>query len=247
MEMLYSFTLTLFSTCLKMAAYWCQLKASDRIYSAQLSAIRKSGMLLVVLLGRLLFQEEISNKLLPVSTMIVGVGLLAGIWLWEASIHLAIWSPSGRNSDSNWRLRVSFLILSTIFVWSIWMHGSATSKLSMLHVSMFCKWAFWSSAISSFEAFECTTQLARHYPCRMKLAPWSSGWWLRNLAVGSRHRVIQIDYICVSKFIAWIVILPTLRLASRNFKAASWFLPVCCRGLDCNKFDGQFITKAIVS
>jgi drug/metabolite transporter (DMT)-like permease len=79
MEMLYSFTLTLFSTCLKMAAYWCQLKASDRIYSAQLSAIRKSGMLLVVLLGRLLFQEEISNKLLPVSTMIVGVGLLAGI------------------------------------------------------------------------------------------------------------------------------------------------------------------------
>jgi drug/metabolite transporter (DMT)-like permease len=60
-----------------MVAYWCQLKASEQMFSAQLSAIRKSGMLLVLLLGRLIFNEEVSSKWLPVSTMVVGIGLLA--------------------------------------------------------------------------------------------------------------------------------------------------------------------------
>jgi len=70
---------TLSACVLKMIAYWCQLKANKHIYSAQLSAIRKSGMLLVLLLGRVMFNEEVASKLLPVSTMLAGVGLLAAI------------------------------------------------------------------------------------------------------------------------------------------------------------------------
>jgi hypothetical protein len=74
-----SLALTLFACALKMTAYWCQLKASEVMYSAQLSAIRKSGMLLVLLLGRVIFKEEVASKWLPVSTMLLGVSLLAAI------------------------------------------------------------------------------------------------------------------------------------------------------------------------
>jgi hypothetical protein len=69
--------LMLLACFLKMVAYWCQLKANERIFSSHLSAIRKSGVLLVLLLGRLLFNEEIGNKLMPVGTMLAGVAILA--------------------------------------------------------------------------------------------------------------------------------------------------------------------------
>lgn len=69
--------LMLLACALKMIAYWCQLKANERIYSSHLSAIRKSGVLLVLLLGRVLFNEEIGSKLLPVGTMLAGVAILA--------------------------------------------------------------------------------------------------------------------------------------------------------------------------
>merc|ERR1712218_152407 len=69
--------LMLLACALKMAAYWCQLKANERIYSSHLSAIRKSGVLLVLLLGNVLFHEEIGNKLMPVGTMLAGVAVLA--------------------------------------------------------------------------------------------------------------------------------------------------------------------------
>jgi len=79
LEALPSLALTLFACSLKMVAYWCQLKANELIFSAQLSAIRKSGMLLVLLLGRFIFNEEVASKWLPVSTMLVGVGILAAV------------------------------------------------------------------------------------------------------------------------------------------------------------------------
>merc|ERR1712125_155307 len=69
--------LMLLACALKMTAYWCQLKANERIYSSHLSAIRKSGVLLVMLLGKVLFDEEIGNKMMPVATMLVGVAILA--------------------------------------------------------------------------------------------------------------------------------------------------------------------------
>lgn len=68
--------LMLLACALKMMAYWCQLKANERILSSQVSAIRKSGVLLVLLLGKLLFSEEIGNKLMPVATMLMGVAVL---------------------------------------------------------------------------------------------------------------------------------------------------------------------------
>jgi drug/metabolite transporter (DMT)-like permease len=71
--------LTSIACALKMVAYWCQLQASQRMYSAHLSAIRKSGVLLVLLLGRVLFNEEVGRKWLPVSTMILGIGLLSAL------------------------------------------------------------------------------------------------------------------------------------------------------------------------
>jgi drug/metabolite transporter (DMT)-like permease len=78
-DVLPSLCLTLVACALKMVAYWCQLQANEFVYSAQLSAVRKSGMLLVLLLGRFLFNEDVASKWLPVSTMLVGVGLLAAI------------------------------------------------------------------------------------------------------------------------------------------------------------------------
>lgn len=78
-QILPSLALISIACALKMSAYWCQLKANELIYSAQLSAIRKSGMLMVLLLGRVVFKEEVASKLLPVSTMLIGVGLLAAI------------------------------------------------------------------------------------------------------------------------------------------------------------------------
>lgn len=62
---------------LKLASYWFQLKANERLYSAHISAIRKSGVLLVLLFGRVFFREQIGRKLLPVSTMVFGVCCLA--------------------------------------------------------------------------------------------------------------------------------------------------------------------------
>jgi len=69
--------LMLLACALKMTAYWCQLKANERIFSSHLSAIRKSGVLLVMLLGKVLFNEEIGSKMMPVGTMLVGVAILA--------------------------------------------------------------------------------------------------------------------------------------------------------------------------
>eukprot|EP00747_Dinoflagellata_sp_TGD_P083217 gnl/TRDRNA2_/TRDRNA2_162015_c0_seq1.p1 gnl/TRDRNA2_/TRDRNA2_162015_c0~~gnl/TRDRNA2_/TRDRNA2_162015_c0_seq1.p1 ORF type:complete len:443 (+),score=57.65 gnl/TRDRNA2_/TRDRNA2_162015_c0_seq1:47-1375(+) len=69
--------LMLLGVVLKMTGYWCQLKANERIYSAHLSAIRKSGVLLILLLGRVLYDEKVGNKLLPVGIMLVGVAILA--------------------------------------------------------------------------------------------------------------------------------------------------------------------------
>merc|ERR1719221_682952 len=69
--------LMLLACALKMTAYWCQLKANERIFSSHLSAIRKSGVLLVMLLGKILFNEEIGSKMMPVATMLVGVAILA--------------------------------------------------------------------------------------------------------------------------------------------------------------------------
>jgi drug/metabolite transporter (DMT)-like permease len=78
-QILPSLALISIACALKMSAYWCQLKANELIYSAQLSAIRKSGTLMVLLLGRVVFKEEVASKWLPVSTMLIGVGLLAAI------------------------------------------------------------------------------------------------------------------------------------------------------------------------
>jgi len=69
--------LVLLAFLLKMVAYWCQLKANERIYSAHLSAIRKCGVLLVLILGRVFFNEQVGHKWLPVSTMLLGISVLA--------------------------------------------------------------------------------------------------------------------------------------------------------------------------
>merc|ERR1711862_635502 len=54
--------LMIFACALKMSAYWCQLKANEHIYSAHLSAIRKCGVLLVLFLGRVCFNERVGHK-----------------------------------------------------------------------------------------------------------------------------------------------------------------------------------------
>jgi len=63
---------------LDMSAYFCQLSANSAgLPSSYLSAIRRAGCLFGLVLGRLLFAEEIGRKLPPVSVMVLGVCFLA--------------------------------------------------------------------------------------------------------------------------------------------------------------------------
>jgi len=65
--------LVLAASGLKLTSYWFQLKANAHLYSAHVSAIRKAGVLVVLLLSRLLFGERVKHKLPPVSLMVLGV------------------------------------------------------------------------------------------------------------------------------------------------------------------------------
>eukprot|EP00933_Yihiella_yeosuensis_P014370 TRINITY_DN1291_c1_g1_i1.p1 TRINITY_DN1291_c1_g1~~TRINITY_DN1291_c1_g1_i1.p1 ORF type:complete len:322 (-),score=25.45 TRINITY_DN1291_c1_g1_i1:339-1304(-) len=58
-------------------AYWSQLKANQLIAASYLSAIRRAGSIFGLLLGRIIFKEQIRSKLLPVFVMVLGVCLLS--------------------------------------------------------------------------------------------------------------------------------------------------------------------------
>jgi len=65
--------LLLAASGLKLSSYWFQLKSNVHLQSAHVSAIRKAGVLVVLLLSRVLFGERVKHKLPPVSLMVLGV------------------------------------------------------------------------------------------------------------------------------------------------------------------------------
>lgn len=59
-----------------MSAYWTQLEAYSRMHASYVSAVRRSATLFALLFGRLFFDEQIGQKIAPVSLMILGVCLV---------------------------------------------------------------------------------------------------------------------------------------------------------------------------